>query len=65
MGLDFPEMLTLILIVFKVTNYINWSWWLVFAPVILFYGMALFLILIIIFIFIMKSIWGWFDYGFF
>jgi hypothetical protein len=33
--LNFIHILTLLFVVFKITNYIDWSWWLVFSPIIL------------------------------
>lgn len=33
-GGSFPAALTLIFVVMKCMGYINWSWWLVFSPMI-------------------------------
>lgn len=31
-GITFWRVVTLILITLKLTNYIDWSWWLIFSP---------------------------------
>lgn len=35
MKLGFCHILTLIFVIAKLTNYIDWSWWWVFAPLII------------------------------
>ncbi|MDV3544877.1 hypothetical protein [Leuconostoc falkenbergense] len=44
MRLDFLELLTLILIIMKLFGIIVCSWWIVFAPMILVYGVGLIII---------------------
>lgn len=44
-GIGFSGLLTIVFIVLKLTNYINWSWWWVLSPI--WIGLALiFLILL-------------------
>ena len=54
-GISFFGLLTIVFIVLKLTNYINWSWWLVLGP--LWMPIALFLAAMLI-IFIAKLIVG-------
>jgi hypothetical protein len=47
--MGFTEVLTLIFIVLKLTHYIDWSWWAVFAPelvVLAIYGIVAILVVI-------------------
>lgn len=44
MGLGFFTTLFLILLTLKLMQYIDWSWWLIFAPL---YGGAVFVFLIV------------------
>lgn len=32
-GITFTSLLTIVFIVLKLTNYINWSWWWVLSPI--------------------------------
>jgi hypothetical protein len=41
MGLDFLELLTLTLIIMKLFGIIVCSWWIVFAPMLIIYGIGL------------------------
>lgn len=40
-GIGFVEALTIAFIVLKLVGEINWSWWLVLLPIILYYSLAL------------------------
>lgn len=44
-----PEIITILFIIGKIFGYLEWSWWLVFLPLIIVYGLGL-LIWLIIFI---------------
>ena len=46
-GLSFTSILTLIFVLCKLTHYINWSWWWVFAPVLISTGLAIFILALI------------------
>lgn len=46
-GLNFFGVLTLMLIAFKITGYIDWSWWLVFSPMILQFSLVVLFLLVI------------------
>ena len=46
-GFDYPTILTIIFIVLKLLNKIQWSWWLVFAPAALEWGFVFLVILAI------------------
>lgn len=48
MQLGFFSLLALILITLKLTNYIDWSWWLVLLPA--YGGLVIMLILFVIFL---------------
>lgn len=37
-GVGFIGLLTLVFVVFKLANFIDWSWWLVFSPVLVCLG---------------------------
>jgi len=46
MNIGFFGLLTLIFVVAKIFNYVDWSWWLVFTPSIV--GLVLFIIIVVI-----------------
>ena len=52
-GLGLCSILTIIFVIAKLLGYINWSWWLVFLPVIISWGIVL---LILIFAMILAII---------
>jgi hypothetical protein len=47
MKIDFPGILTIVFVIFKVTGYIDWSWWIVFSPLIIVFAIALFVVLVL------------------
>ena len=58
-GGGFLGTLTLIFVVFKLLGYIDWSWWLVFLPVLIGLGIGiLFLIGLLIFFIVVAIITG-------
>lgn len=46
LSFPFASILTLIFVVAKLTNTINWSWWLVFLPIMLEFGIAVVIMVI-------------------
>lgn len=56
MGGWFVSVLTLIFVVAKLLGIVNWSWWLVFSPMIISFGFWV-LILIIITLFYLWTQW--------
>jgi hypothetical protein len=40
-GLGFPEVLTTIFLVLKLTHLINWSWWWIFSPLLILIPLAM------------------------
>jgi hypothetical protein len=52
--MNFLSVLTLIFITLKLTNYIDWSWWLVSLPFLIAVGISLFYFLIAIYILAKK-----------
>ena len=46
-GIGFFGILTIVFIALKLTNYIDWSWWLVLLPL---YGPFIFIFVVLIFI---------------
>lgn len=46
-GPSFVSLLTILFIGLKLTNYINWSWWIVLSPIIVTFGLYLFILLVI------------------
>ena len=56
MGGWFVSVLTLIFVVAKLLGIVNWSWWLVFSPMIISFGFWV-LILIIITLFYLWAQW--------
>lgn len=49
-GIGFSDLLTIVFIVLKLTNVINWSWWWVLSPLLI----SIIIELIILFIFWIK-----------
>lgn len=46
---SFPSLLTLVFVVMKCMGYIDWSWWLVFSPILIMTGLALMIFVVLIF----------------
>lgn len=46
---SFPSLLTLVFVVMKCMGYIDWSWWLVFSPMLAMLGLSLLIIIAVIF----------------
>lgn len=55
-GIGFGGLLTIVFLVLKLTGVIAWSWWWVFAPIWIPFG--LFLVVLAIIGFVMASSWG-------
>lgn len=53
-GIGFPGLLTIVFIVLKLTNVIDWSWWLVTSPI--WGGIALLIIGFVIYLIILAII---------
>lgn len=53
-GLSFDLVLFLIFLVLKLTGFIDWSWWWIFAPLWIPVGVALLIVFIIGIVFIYK-----------
>lgn len=51
----FVSALTLIFVVAKLLGLINWSWWLVFSPMIISFGFWILVLIIIAFIYIWSQ----------
>lgn len=47
-GIGFFGLLTLIFVIAKITGYITWSWWLVFAPMLFGFGLFFLIMLIVL-----------------
>jgi hypothetical protein len=45
-GIGFCGLLTIVFIVLKLTNYIDWSWWWVLSPLWISLGLAIFIVLL-------------------
>lgn len=54
-GIGFVGLLTIAFIVLKLTGYIDWSWWWVWSPVIIAWGIFLIIIIPICIIAAVKS----------
>lgn len=54
-GLSIMSVLTLIFIVLKLTNLIDWSWWWITAPL---WGGLVVALLVLAFILILKVLWN-------
>lgn len=52
-GIGFPELLTVVFIVLKLLGIINWSWWLVLAP--LWISLVIVLVMLMIFVIIKRK----------
>lgn len=48
----FASVLTLIFVIAKLTNTVNWSWWIVFLPIILEFGIAVAIMIIAVIVLI-------------
>ena len=55
-GLGFFSLLTIVLVVLKAMGYINWSWWLVFAPVLVGFALGALILGVVLLIFILAAI---------
>ncbi|MFA6335975.1 MAG: hypothetical protein WCX48_10595 [Bacteroidales bacterium] len=53
--MGFFELLTLIFVVAKITGYISWAWWWVFAPEIVHFAIGLVLLGIVIIVTIIQT----------
>jgi len=49
-GLKLDSVLTLIFVVLKLTDNIDWSWWWVFSPILITFGLGLIIAIILILI---------------
>lgn len=47
-GVGFCGLLTIVFIVLKLTNYIDWSWWWVLSPLWIPFGLVIFIILLLL-----------------
>jgi len=63
--MGFVEYLTLIFAIFKLAGVLDWSWWVVFSPMLIFYGgvmafalLLVFLQLVILFFQLLSDEWG-------
>jgi hypothetical protein len=54
-GLSFGSILTLIFVVCKLLHYIDWSWWWVFAPILISAGLTFVILGIILLIAIIVA----------
>lgn len=54
-GLSFAEALTILFVGLKVTNIIGWSWWLVFSPLIIQYGIIAVILIVLAIIWLIAS----------
>lgn len=54
-GLGFSGILTLILVVAKLIGYFPYSWWWVFAPIIITWGLAIVLVIFVVIAAIVAS----------
>jgi hypothetical protein len=59
-GVGFIGLLTIAFIVLKLVGVINWSWWWVLSPILIFWGLILILFLIIFFSLLIKE-WSKYD----
>ena len=55
-GGGFLATLTIIFVIAKILGYIDWSWWLVFLPILISVCIGLFIILVILILMIIASI---------
>jgi hypothetical protein len=54
-GIGFVGLLTIAFIVLKLTGYIDWSWWWVWSPILIAWGIFLLILLPFILILAIKS----------
>ena len=54
--LNFLHILTLIFVVAKLFNFIHWSWWLVFLPSLISFGIGILLILFALLLVILDEV---------
>jgi len=48
LGIGFTGLLTIVFIVLKLTNYIDWSWWWVLSPIWIVFVLALIVFMILV-----------------
>jgi hypothetical protein len=56
-GIGFVGLLTIVFVIAKITGYVNWTWWTVFAPIWISFGVAA-IIFVIALIFIIVAAWA-------
>ena len=49
-GIGFVGLLTIVFIVLKLTNYIDWSWWWVLSPIWIIIGLSLVILILALFL---------------
>lgn len=54
-GVEFTGLLTIVFIVLKLTNYIDWSWWWVLSPIWISLLFALFILFIVFLIIFLRT----------
>ena len=55
-GVSFCGLLTLIFITLKLTNFIDWSWWWILAPLWIPVGLIIFIVIILLLILFLKEV---------
>jgi hypothetical protein len=53
-GIGFLGALTLVFVLAKLAGWVTWSWWLVFAPVLIVWGLLLF----VLFLFVLTKVFS-------
>lgn len=55
-GIDFVGLLTILFIALKLTHVIDWSWWWVWSPMWISFGLFLALVFLVMLVFAMKEL---------
>lgn len=54
-GLGILSILTIIFVIAKITGFLNWSWWLVFAPLLVSIGLTVLIVVVVLIFCVIAS----------
>ena len=56
-GIGFVGLLTIVFVIAKITGYIDWTWWAVFSPIWISFGVVA-IVVVITLIFMLVAVWA-------
>lgn len=54
-GIGILSILTIIFVIAKITGFLNWSWWLVFAPLLVSIGLTVLIVVVVLIFCVIAS----------